>query len=424
LILEDIMLSSYFKAPYVLERLRSNQIGPFLDGFAQHLGDQGYARSSIQRSLRASVHFGYWMETRGQAVSHLDSKTLADFDVHLPTCQCPGPTGGTGSWAGVGIRLLRAYLQEIGVLSSTDDEADASQPELPVVADFLAWMQTHRGASESTLRIYARAVHDLLDHSAHDAKPEQLTAGLLRGFVFERARCHGKGAASNSIKGVRMSLRYLAVEGKCSAALVEAVPTLAQWKLAALPRYLAASDIKRVIGACNPGTPLGARNRAVVLLLARLGLRAGEVVALRLSDVDWETASLRVVGKTRRTVQLPLSQEVGDALPHYLEVRTPRVDTDRLFLRARAPSRRPLDSRAISALVARAIRRAGVDASSSGAHVLRHSAVTAMLCFGLSLEDIGAVLRHRSVETTAHYAKVDLTTLRQIAQPWPEASLC
>jgi site-specific recombinase XerD len=418
------MLSSYFKAPYLLERFRSNLISPFLDGFAQHLGDQGYARSSVQRSLRASIHFGLWMQTRAQPVSHLDSKTLADFEAHLPTCQCPGPTGGMGSGTGVGTRLLRAYLQEIGVLPSVDDEADASQPQPPLVTDFLAWMQTHRGASESTLRIYARAVHDLFDHLGDNAKPEQLTAAVLRGFVLERARCRGKGSASNAVKGVRMFLRYLAAEGKCSAALVTAVPTLAQWKLAALPRYLVASDIERVIGACDPGTPLGARNRAIVLLLARLGLRAGEVVALRLSDVDWEAASLRVVGKTRRAVQLPLSQEVGDALLHYLEVRALREDTDRLFLRARAPFGQPLDSRAISASVARAIRRAGVNAPSHGAHVLRHSAATAMLRSGLALEDIGAVLRHRSVETTAHYAKVDLATLSQIAQPWPEANLC
>ncbi len=417
------MLTSYFKAPYALERFRSNLFSPFLDGFAQHLGDEGYVQRSVQRSLRTSIHLGLWMETRGQPVNLLDSKTLADFEAHLPTCRCPGPTGGRGSWAGGGAGLLRTYLQKIGVLSSTDDEAGAS-PQPPLVTDFLAWMQTHRGASESTLRIYARAGVDLLDSLEHDAKPEQLTAAALRTFVFERARCRGKGSASNAVKGVRMFLRYLAAEGKCSAGLVEAVPTLAHWKLAALPRYLAASDVERVIGACDPSTPVGARNRAIVLLLARLGLRAGEVVELRLPDIDWEAASFRVVGKTRRAAQLPLSQEVGDALLRYLQVRPPRDDTDRLFLRACAPFGQPLGSRAISALVARAIRRAGVNAPSHGAHVLRHSAATAMLRSGLALEDIGAVLRHRSVETTAHYAKVDLAMLRQIAQPWPEASLC
>jgi site-specific recombinase XerD len=191
-----------------------------------------------------------------------------------------------------------------------------------------------------------------------------------------------------------------------------------------MPRYLPATDVERIIEACDSSTLLGARDRAILLLLARLALRAGDIVVLQLTDINWDEASLRFVGKGRRETRLPLSQEVGDAILTYLQLRGTRSGVDALFLSTRAPMDRPLSSVAVSSLVARAIKRAGIVAPSNGAHILRHSAATEMLRQGLSLEDIGAVLRHRSVDTTAHYAKVDLNLLREITQPWPEGTSC
>jgi len=159
-------------------------------------------------------------------------------------------------------------------------------------------------------------------------------------------------------------------------------------------------------------------------LLARLALRAGDIVVLQLTDINWDEASLRFVGKGRRETRLPLTQEVGDAILTYLQLRGTRPGVGALFLSTRAPMDRPLSSVAVSSLVARAIKRAGIVAPSNGAHILRHSAATEMLRQGLSLEDIGAVLRHRSVDTTAHYAKVDLNLLREITRSWPEGTSC
>jgi site-specific recombinase XerD len=195
------------------------------------------------------------------------------------------------------------------------------------------------------------------------------------------------------------------------------------WRLSALPRYLPAADIERVIAACERETAVGLRDRAAVLLLARLGLRAGDIVKMDLSDFDWVSASVRVSGKSHYEVKLPITQEVGESILEYLRRGRPPVQDSRLFVRMLAPWK-PLKVSAVSAIVERAIARAGVEAPFRGAHVLRHSAATEMLRQGATLEQVGTVLRHRYLDTTAHYAKVDVQRLRSIALPWPEVFPC
>jgi site-specific recombinase XerD len=221
-----------------------------------------------------------------------------------------------------------------------------------------------------------------------------------------------------------MFLRFLIAEGKCVAELSGAIPVLAHWRLSSLPRYLQPEEVERTISSCGP-TPVGRRDHVILLLLARLGLRAGDIVQLRLGDIDWEGAGIQVSGKGHRQTRLPLTQEIGDAIVAYLQDGWPRTDTDVLFIRSRAPFRAFTSHCAISVIVAKAMKRAGVTCQSRGAaHVLRHSLATSMLRQGASLQDIATILRHRSIETTQIYAKVDVTMLRQIAQPWPEVQPC
>jgi len=241
--------------------------------------------------------------------------------------------------------------------------------------------------------------------------------------VITRSAGQSRARGKCVLTAMRHFLRFLIADGRCRPGLDGAVPTIAMWRLAALPRYLPAADIDRILAACDHSTPVGLRDRAVVLLLARLGLRAGDIRALATGDLDWQQAGVRVAGKSRTHVRLPLTQEVGDALVDYLARGRPPADTDRVFVRMVAPWR-PLAMAAVSALVARAIARAGVTAPFRGAHVLRHSAATEMLRQGATLDQIGAVLRHRYMDTTAHYAKVDVPRLRAIAQPWPEVMPC
>jgi integrase/recombinase XerD len=215
----------------------------------------------------------------------------------------------------------------------------------------------------------------------------------------------------------------LIASGLCPADLDDAIPTIAGWRLASLPRPLSSSEVERVIATCDPATRAGSRNRAILLLLVRLGLRAGEVATLRLADIDWHGATVQVAGKSRRASRLPLPQQVGDAIQAYLRHGRPQVAVDTVFLRVIAPWR-SLTGQGITTVASRAIRSAGVVAPARGAHALRHSAAAEMLRQGGSLEQIRIVLRHRDAETTAHYAKVDLALLRRVAQPWPEVKPC
>jgi site-specific recombinase XerD len=221
-----------------------------------------------------------------------------------------------------------------------------------------------------------------------------------------------------------MFVRFLIADGQCAVGLDAAIPTLAQWRLAALPRHLGVEEVERVIASCDRTSPVGRRNRAMLLLLARLGLRAGDIRQMRLSDIDWGGAVIHVSGKSRRLTQLPLTQEVGDALVAYVQQGRPAAQTDAVFVGCRAPFR-ALAPGVVPLIVGRALDRAGVVRPSRGAaHLLRHSVATSMLRHGASLQDIGTLLRHRSIETTQIYAKVDVVALQGIAQAWPEVPPC
>jgi len=284
-------------------------------------------------------------------------------------------------------------------------------------------MRRQRGACDPTLYNYSLSIRELLKRIGDD--PGRLNAKSLRQLVLERSQQCGVEAGKTCTTALRMFLRFLIAEGKCSADMLGAVPVLAHWRLSSLPRYLQPEEVERIISSCDPDSPVGRRDRAILLLLARLGLRAGDIVKLRLDDIDWEGAVIRVSGKGRREVRLPLAQEVGWALVGYLQDGRPRTHTDVLFVRSRAPFRAFASHNAVSVIVTRAMRRAGVSCRSRGAaHVLRHSVATSMLRQGASLQDIADILRHRSIETTQIYAKVDVTALSQVAQPWPEVQLC
>jgi site-specific recombinase XerD len=410
------MIDRYFSAPKTLRRLRDGLSGPYIDAFADTLTRGGYAPATVVRYLRAAAHLGVFLTRRRQTFADLDAGAVRAFRRHRRRCHCPASNGGRISHhAPFGVQRFQAYLIERGLSPRTT--VDARPPIPALITEFTGWYQTHRGVAPPTLRHYARGATAMLDALGADVRtwtPEAVREFLLKAVTGGRAE-----STQKLITATRAFLRYLAFRGEARADLVLAVPAVAHWRLASLPHHLAADELTRVLAACDGDRPARVRDRAIVLLLARLGLRAGDVAQLREPDLDWEQGTIRVTGKGRYQVRLPLPQEVGEAVLRYLASR-PRVpETDRVFLTTIAPVSPLRSGDAVSSVVARAFQRAGIHVARPGAHVLRHTAATEMLRQGVSLDHIGLVLRHRSLDMSAYYAKVDIAVLRQVAQPWP-----
>jgi integrase len=412
------MLETYFHSPKMLAHLRAGPSGPYMDGFAARLEHGGYEPSIAVRYLRAAAHVGHFTVEQSEALAKMD---LLAFSRHLRSCRCPRSKGGRRNHHTVyGARRFQEFLVAIGVYQGRDaPKPQSADPGL--IIEYRRWLRKHRGAAEATVRLYARDATGLL--IALGDEPGQWNAKGVRNYFLDRTSKCGAGTAEKLTTGLRAFLRYLSVRGLCQADLDQAVPAFASWRLARLPRYLTAEQVTSLIAACDGSSLARRRDRAIILLLARLGLRAGDVAGLRLGDIEWETGTLRVSRKGRYQVRLPLPQDVGDAILGYLEHRTPTRGCgacDHIFIRNIAPYQPFKRGDGVSSVVRWAMKRAGIVSPAKGAHVLRHTAATQMLRHGVPLDQIGLVLRHRGIDTTAYYAKADVSLLNDIAQPWPE----
>jgi site-specific recombinase XerD len=414
---EDTMIDRYFSAPKTLRRLRSGLSGAYIDGFADALTRDGYGHATVVRYLRAAAHVGVFLERRRKTLADLDAATVCAFRRHLRRCHCPASNGGrNGHHAAFGVQRFQAYLIVRG-LCRRPIVSDARPPVPALIAEFTDWYQTHRGVAPPTVQQYARGATAMLDVLGGDVR--SWTPQAVRQFLMNAVTGGRAESTQKVITATRAFLRYLAFRGNARADLGLAVPAVAHWRLASVPHHLSPDELTRVLAACDGDQPARVRDRAMVLLLARLGLRAGDVAQLRLSDLDWTQGTIQVTGKGRYQVRLPLPQEVGEAVLRYLASRPHVPETDRVFVTTIAPVAPFRSGDAVSSVVARALERAGVHVARPGAHVLRHTAATEMLRHSVSLDHIGLVLRHRSLDMSAYYAKVDLATLRQVAQPWP-----
>lgn len=411
------MLNIYLKRPPTLARYRSSPAGPQLDAFVLWLEQRGYHPRRILRLIRGVHRFSQWAHDNGLRIEELDAQALARFRHHLQVRQPLRYPSGSYRPVLLGARHFVTFLEASGLVSPTA----VLRPSPELLGAFRQWMRTHRGTTEATLNIYRRPIIELL-HTLGE-QPEYFDAKALRTFVLDRAEQRGLGQAKAVVQAVRIFLRFLIAMGRCAPGLEHALPTIAHWRLASLPKYLPTETVEHVLASCDRATPLGVRDRAVLLLLARLGLRAGDVAALKWNDIDWHDGTLRVAGKNRRETRLPLPQEVGEAILCYGEHHRPDVPSAYVFLTTIAPLG-PLSSKTVTKIAARALRCANVESPIYGAHVFRHSAATTMLRQGVSLPSIGALLRHASLETTTLYAKVDTPLLHAVVRAWPEVPPC
>jgi site-specific recombinase XerD len=415
------MSKSHLVRSAKIQSMNPGPLRPFVDAFADHLFGLGHTRLTVRGYQDSARHFADWLRRSNIELAAINDDVFARFSNHH--CRCPG-TRRSDHLSKTYINRVRRFIRfltTIGVVSGmTPRKPTAISPQ---VAEFQDWLRRHRGISERTIDRHGRMITRLLPALGDDSA--RYDASLIRRVILDEAQKNTPVYAKTMTTALRGYLKFLAARSACPPWLDQAVPTIPQWRLSALPRYLPAAEVEKLIASCELTQAHGIRDRAILLLLARLGLRAGDILDLRLDDIAWAEGALRVRGKGRQEICLPLPQDVGDALLDYLHRARPSINDSRIFLRSRAPYQPFTTSTAISHVVQRALNRAGItDAPSRGAHLLRHSAATTMLRQGASLDTVGTILRHRSADTTAHYAKVDIVMLREVAQPWPEAVSC
>lgn len=389
---------------------------PFLEGFASELASVGHSSLTINGYLGPAIHFAMWLKSRGLDFAAVSEETIKAFAAHR--CQCPGtrkPQRVSRVYTACVQRFVR-YLRQQGVIRATaNTKIQASSP----LSEFRDWLLRHRGLALITVERHERLMMQMLP--ALGSNTAQYSAASVRSVILDQIRGRRPADAKTFVGALRIYLRFLAANGACQPGLDHMLPTVAEWRLSSLPRYLDANQATRLIDTCGKDGPQGLRDRAIILLLLRLGLRAGDIATMRPGDIDWQDATLLVRGKGRRDIRLPLPQDAGDAVLDYVEHARPEVAIDRIFLCSKAPFRQLRSGSIISGIVRAGLRRAGIEnPPSHGANLLRHTTATMMLRAGATLDEIGTVLRHKSPDTTAHYAKVDVAALQQIAQPWPQ----
>lgn len=389
---------------------------PHIHGFTIWLREDGYSEATIKELIRLLAAWTAWMSVEGfsqdELAIGLDASKAASKDRTRTGVEVIGKAAvGAAS-------LFIRYLRDQAVLPPPVSVPLPTE-RWPILGAFRLWMREHRGLAESTQGRYERNVVALIEALGDD--PLAFTAEAIRGFVMMRARLHSAGHARSIVVPIRAFLRFLVATGQCASGKEHAVPAFTHWRLSSVPKFLDEENIERVIDACEGEDRL--RDKAVVLLLVRLGLRASDVANLKLADIDWQDGRMRLCGKSRREEWLPLTQEVGDAILAYIKRGRPRLSLAELFATQIAPLR-PITRVTVKCIVNRSLTRAGIETPCKGAHILRHSAATAMLRHDVSLAGVAAVLRHRSPATTALYAKVDFGLLSEIVQPWPGRQPC
>jgi site-specific recombinase XerD len=410
------MIEHGYTRTSVITRLRRGPLGPHLDALAATLHQHGYAPDSIRRTLRAGEQFGRWLAQHGYAIADVDEALVTRYLQTLPR-----PPAGHWPKVAAGLpHLLRLWRQQ-----------DLLPPPsgLPLQTEATQWLGRYTqylehvcGTAPSTRTAYLRIVTRLLAvlFGAGRVQWHTVSAQVLADFVRQEAATkHGGGRQLPSV-AVRSFLRFLVFSGELPPGLEAAVPIPRQWIHAPLPSRLTGEEVERVLALCTGGGPTALRNHAILLLLARLGVRAHEVAALCLDDINWYEGQVRIrPGKTHRERVLPLVQEVGSAVATYLQQGRPPTTSRHLFLSCRAPFHPLTDATAISRIATRALKRAGITSSARlGAHTFRHTAASQMINQGAQFKDVADVLGHRSLQTTGIYAKLDLTTLAAVALPW------
>lgn len=415
------MLKDIFTSATLAERLATGPLGSHLDALATALQKQGYAVTTIGHHLREAHAFGCWWHDQ-QPLDEINERMLERYFAAL-AAQATPLTAQRRQGIATAIRLLFDHARQAGLIAPPPPVAGLPQTEMQQwlfrYQEYLAKVQ---GLAPSTCQRSLFFATRLLETVSQQGRIEwsNFTAEKITAFLLAEVAPRKGSGPRGPATALRSFLRFLVAQGQLSAGLELAIPPMRQWSQSALPQRLNDTETQQLLASCSSETAVGKRNYAILLLLARLGLRAKEVAQLQLKDLDWIQGSLLVrASKTHCQRLLPLPQDVGEALLSYLQHGRPPSTERALFLTVLPPFR-PLSSHSvISVTVKRLMARVGVKRQSGGAHLLRHTAATQMVNRGASFKEVADVLGHQQLQTTGIYAKLDLAALAQVALPWP-----
>jgi site-specific recombinase XerD len=395
-------------------RRKPGRLGPFVEDYRAWLMAREYTPGTTRNMLKELGVLGRWMTEQGVEPGQLDAAMIEAF---LAARRAAGQRRVPSLRA---MYPLVSFLREAGVIAA-DDGPEQLTPLERFVAEYRDWLVGERALAEPTVVRYERLARRFMAGRVSDAGELDvagLTGADVSAFLLGECARVSVGSAKGRVAELRSLLRFLYLRGFTGIALADSVPAVAGWRDTEIPATMAPADVQRLLGSCDRSVLGGARNYAIMVLLARLGLRSIEVARMELEDLDWRAGELVVRGKARRHDRLPLPADVGEALAEYLALRGKR-DSRHVFLTVKAPTR-PIRAELVGDVVQRGCLRAGI--AHVGAHRLRHTFASELLRHGASLVDISQLLRHSDLATTAGYAKVDLDRLRQVARPWPGAT--
>ena len=398
-----------------LSRAPEGPLKAHIRPFARTLHEQGYSLYSIHRHVLLAACFSLWLKRKGVGLRRITSDH--------PVQYLRRRARHSRLWAGDASALNRLldFMRREGVIHTKKTRTGRLIPTERCTQAYEHYLREARGLAEATIVYYVRFARSFLKYRFGDGPVtlSHLRAADITRFVQLQAHHLHIRQAKLLTTALRSFLQYARYQGKLTLDLVGAVPVVANWSMSSIPRAIAPDQVRRLLVSVDRRTALGRRDYAILLLLARLGLRSGEVVSLELDDIDWNAAQLTVRGKSGERSELPLPADVGRAIVEYLKRGRPDSTSRRVFLRVKAPIRGFRGASGVGSIVRHCLQRAGVDAPTFGAHQFRHGLATEMLHQGASLSEIGDLLGHRSPETTKIYTKVDLDALRTLALPWP-----
>ncbi len=407
----------YYDEPSALRKWKKGPLSPYLDDFAWRLYECGYSPGVGQGYIRCISYLSQWLEQQGFKDHQLDERKIRD---HLESLKHHKDTVISSSPH----LLFLSYLREKGVIKRPPPQT-MSQVER-VVNEYVTYLRQERGLAESSIphrRIFPRRFLE----ERFGKKPVVLSRLKTRDFmrhIENHAHEYGSLYRGSMVLILRDFCRFLYLRKYIHEDIATRMPSIPCWRRAThLPYHLKCPDVESILKTCNRNTPKGMRDYAIMLLLVRLGLRAGEVRNLRLDDIDWESGVITICGKGSKRNRLPLPQEIGKAMVQYLQHGRPPCSSRHLFIRTRAPYTEFQGIAAITKTVKQALERAGLNPPHKGSHLLRHTFATNLLRRGASLPEIGRMLGHESISSTLVYAHVDMKSLKKVAQPWPGGKL-